>query len=146
MTIHRYELDDSLEEPISETICGSETPEIYRSDRKASIIFRTDVDFPTSGFQLKYYLSGIQLEFHITKIVLFYHFLYFFKILNNLYNVNLDCGGFITEPAVLEPLKRNDVYHERMNCTWVIEAPQSKKIVLRFNKLILEYNQWWRTF
>ncbi|XP_014475365.1 PREDICTED: cubilin [Dinoponera quadriceps] len=50
------------------------------------------------------------------------------------------CGGIITKPAELKPLMHGEEYFGRMNCTWVIKAPQGKSVLIRFEKFILEFS------
>ncbi|XP_071569184.1 cubilin isoform X2 [Temnothorax nylanderi] len=50
------------------------------------------------------------------------------------------CGGIITRPSELKPLMHGEEYFGRMNCTWIIKAPQGKSILVRFEKFILEYS------
>nr|XP_012218853.1 PREDICTED: cubilin-like [Linepithema humile] len=50
------------------------------------------------------------------------------------------CGGIITHPTELKPLMHGNEYFGRMNCTWIIKAPQGKSVLLRFEKFVLEYS------
>ncbi|EFN66210.1 Cubilin [Camponotus floridanus] len=50
------------------------------------------------------------------------------------------CGGIITHPTELKPLMHGEEYFGRMNCTWIIKAPQGKSIVVRFEKFVLEFS------
>ncbi|XP_012062648.1 PREDICTED: cubilin [Atta cephalotes] len=50
------------------------------------------------------------------------------------------CGGIITKPTELKPLMHGEEYFGRMNCTWVIKAPQGKSVLVRFEKFILEFS------
>ncbi|XP_078037937.1 cubilin [Augochlora pura] len=51
------------------------------------------------------------------------------------------CGGEITKPGRIEPLMRGDKYFNGVSCSWTIRAPPDKRILLRFEKFILEYSQ-----
>ncbi|XP_066598353.1 cubilin-like [Prorops nasuta] len=55
------------------------------------------------------------------------------------YQLN-DCGGIITKPTRISPLTDGTGYLDRMNCTWVIKAPQDKTVIVRFDKLVTEYS------
>ncbi|EZA59389.1 Cubilin [Ooceraea biroi] len=50
------------------------------------------------------------------------------------------CGGIITKPSELKPLMHGEEYFGRMNCTWIIKAPQGKSVLVRFEKFILEHS------
>ncbi|XP_029168402.1 cubilin-like [Nylanderia fulva] len=50
------------------------------------------------------------------------------------------CGGIITHPTELKPLMRGEEYFGRMNCTWIIKAPEGKSVLVRFEKFILEFS------
>ncbi|KAL0113327.1 hypothetical protein PUN28_012468 [Cardiocondyla obscurior] len=50
------------------------------------------------------------------------------------------CGGIITQPSELKPLMHGEEYFGRMNCTWIIKAPQGKSVLVRFEKFVLEYS------
>ncbi|XP_050461753.1 cubilin-like [Cataglyphis hispanica] len=50
------------------------------------------------------------------------------------------CGGIIRHPTELKPLMHGEEYFGRMNCTWIINAPQEKSVLIRFEKFILEFS------
>lgn len=52
----------------------------------------------------------------------------------------IECGGIITRPTELKPLMHGEEYFGRMNCTWIIKAPQGKSVVVRFEKFVLEFS------
>lgn len=52
----------------------------------------------------------------------------------------IGCGGIITQPTELKPLMHGEEYFGRMNCTWIIKAPQGKSALVRFEKFILEFS------
>lgn len=57
-----------------------------------------------------------------------------------MYFIN-ECGGKITEEEILEPPTNIfKQYFIKQNCTWIIEAPKDKSVVLRFSIFHLEYH------
>ena len=52
-----------------------------------------------------------------------------------------ECGGLITEPGMISPPSTSSgKYYGRLNCTWVIRAPEGKSVVLRIEKFDLEFS------
>ncbi|XP_043273312.1 cubilin-like [Venturia canescens] len=50
-----------------------------------------------------------------------------------------ECGGEITEPTMISPPSMSETeYYGRLNCTWLIRAPQGKSVVLRLEKFNVE--------
>ncbi|XP_013185402.1 cubilin [Amyelois transitella] len=56
-----------------------------------------------------------------------------FKMAYSLYS----CGGHITESTILTS-GPNDIYNSDVNCTWFIEAPKNKTVVLKIVSFYLE--------
>ncbi|XP_049865550.1 cubilin homolog [Pectinophora gossypiella] len=57
-----------------------------------------------------------------------------FKLLYSYY----ECGGEIKEPTVISSTPDGERYTSNENCTWIIEAPADKIIVLKFQDIDLE--------
>ncbi|XP_044011009.1 cubilin [Aphidius gifuensis] len=52
-----------------------------------------------------------------------------------------ECGGKITNQEILKPPTNSlNQYLMQQNCTWIIEAPKDKNVLLRFNMFHLEYH------
>ncbi|XP_043479110.1 cubilin-like isoform X2 [Leptopilina heterotoma] len=51
-----------------------------------------------------------------------------------------ECGGEITEPQMISSLNNGPTYFGGINCTWIIKAPTTKRVVLRFEEFSLEYS------
>ncbi|XP_050561143.1 cubilin-like [Spodoptera frugiperda] len=50
-----------------------------------------------------------------------------------------ECGGKVNESTILSS-SLSDTYDQNMNCTWIIEAPPTKIVVLKFPFIDLESN------
>ncbi|XP_015512725.2 cubilin [Neodiprion lecontei] len=90
------------------TWCGDDGPPTQRVDSRLEMHFATDPYIQRRGFKLEYYVD--------------------------------ECGGVITSPAdITSPaLDASDTYYGRINCTWIVEAPPGKTIVLRIESFDLE--------
>ncbi|KAG7199007.1 hypothetical protein KM043_013159 [Ampulex compressa] len=76
--------------------------------------------------------SEMQIIFKTDKYVQRHGFQFKYFITN--------CGGILTEPGDIAPLMHNGKYFGRLNCTWLIRAPEGKSITVRFEKFVLEYS------
>lgn len=88
--------------------CGTETPSTLNFLDKVDIVFKTDKYTQMNGFKLSY----------------------------SLYN----CGGHVTEPRLITSPKSvtGENYVDNENCTWYIEAPSNKIVVIKFPYIDLE--------
>ncbi|XP_045491488.1 LOW QUALITY PROTEIN: cubilin homolog [Colias croceus] len=59
-----------------------------------------------------------------------------FKFIYSLYT----CGGKITEPTTIRS-SLSETYYELMNCTWTIEAPTDKVVVVKFLYIDVESDE-----
>ncbi|EFN89302.1 Cubilin, partial [Harpegnathos saltator] len=94
-----------------------QTVDTYCGNNKPAIarsISRIEIIFMTDKFVQR---SGFQFKYFLNQ-----------------------CGGIITKPSELKPLMHGEEYFGRMNCTWVIKAPQGKSVLVRFEKFILEFS------
>lgn len=96
--------------------CGTKNPGSYRYKEPISVIFRTDKWIERKGFQIQY---------------------------------NLDtCGGIVTNSTTISSpdvrrgnLRNSWDYLGVLSCVWNITAPADKKIVIKFEKLDLDYSE-----
>ncbi|CAK1552576.1 unnamed protein product [Leptosia nina] len=56
-----------------------------------------------------------------------------FKLSYSIYT----CGRNITEPAIIKSSESSE-YYNNMNCTWTIQAPQNKHVIVKFSYIDLE--------
>ncbi|KAH0568173.1 hypothetical protein KQX54_019308 [Cotesia glomerata] len=89
--------------------CGTNPPPVQHTDHAVEIIFRTDKFIQKRGFQFLYFIN--------------------------------ECGGELTKEGIIEPPTSKDslTYFGKLNCTWIIHAPDDKSVVLRFEMFELEY-------
>ncbi|XP_011637168.1 cubilin-like [Pogonomyrmex barbatus] len=102
---------------ISETMYMTEKVETYCGTNKPPLIrsmSQIQIIFMTDKYVQR---NGFQFKYFINK-----------------------CGGIVTHPTELKPLMHGEEYFGRMNCTWIIKAPQGKSVLLRFEKFILEFS------
>ncbi|TGZ53188.1 Cubilin [Temnothorax longispinosus] len=102
---------------ISESMYFTEDVESYCGNNKPPLLrslSRIGIIFATDKYVQR---SGFQFKYFLNR-----------------------CGGIITRPSELKPLMHGEEYFGRMNCTWIIKAPQGKSVLVRFEKFILEYS------
>lgn len=78
----------------------------------------------------------------LVKTIL-YILLYIFRInaiYSYIYFVSKECGGLLTTPGEIKPLMNGNQYFGRLDCTWKIQAPSDKSVVLRFESFDIEFN------
>lgn len=46
----------------------------------------------------------------------------------------------LTTPGEIKPLMNGNQYFGRLDCTWKIQAPSDKSVVLRFESFDIEFN------
>lgn len=46
----------------------------------------------------------------------------------------------MTTPGEIKPLMNGNQYFGRLDCTWKIQAPSDKSVVLRFESFDIEFN------
>lgn len=59
-----------------------------------------------------------------------------FKLSYSIYK----CGGRINDTTIISSSFDKENYDDNMNCTWIIEAPSNKKVVVKFLYIDLEYH------
>lgn len=96
--------------------CGMKNPGSFRYKHRMSLVFRTDRWVERTGFQLEYSLDS--------------------------------CGGIVTNsttissPPITTSSREPWEYIGALNCLWNITAPANMKIILKFDKISLEFAEY----
>ncbi|XP_039746472.1 cubilin [Pararge aegeria] len=88
--------------------CGKDKPPPLQAFENVKIVFKTDRYTQKKGFKISYSLFS--------------------------------CGGQVKEPKLISSQASGtpETYEENMNCTWFIEAPINKTVVIKFPYIDLE--------
>ncbi|XP_046746260.1 cubilin-like [Diprion similis] len=88
--------------------CGTDIPPVQRVDSRLEMHLSTNAWMQLGRFKLEYYVD--------------------------------ECGGVITSPTDISSPSLDDsgTYYGRINCTWIVQAPPGKSIILRIESFDLE--------